>query len=59
MAVSVPISFLLTRLGLPIIIGFLLTGVIIGPYGAALVTELHRVETLAQIGVVPGVLSTS
>lgn len=52
MAVSVPIGFLLSRLGLPIIIGFLLTGVIIGPYGTALVTELHRVETLAQIGVV-------
>jgi CPA2 family monovalent cation:H+ antiporter-2 len=52
MAVSVPISMLLTRLGLPIIIGFLLTGVIIGPYGTGLVTELHRVETLAQIGVV-------
>jgi len=52
MAVSVPISMLLTRLGLPIIIGFLLTGVIIGPYGTGLVTELDRVETLAQIGVV-------
>ncbi|MCC6502940.1 MAG: cation:proton antiporter [Deltaproteobacteria bacterium] len=52
MAVSVPISFLLSKLGLPIIIGFLLTGVIIGPYGTGLVTELHRVETLAQIGVV-------
>jgi len=52
MAVSVPIGFLLSRLGLPIIIGFLLTGVIIGPYGTGLVTELHRVETLAQIGVV-------
>lgn len=52
MAVSVPISMVLTRLGLPIIIGFLLTGVIVGPYGTALVTELHRVETLAQVGVV-------
>ena len=52
MAVSVPISILLTRLGLPIVIGFLLTGVIVGPYGSGLITELHRVETLAQIGVV-------
>src|SRR3989337_3477399 len=52
MAVSVPISILLTRLGLPRVIGFLLTGVIVGPYGSGLITELHRVETLAQIGVV-------
>jgi CPA2 family monovalent cation:H+ antiporter-2 len=52
MAVSVPISILLTRLGLPIVIGFLITGVIVGPYGAGLITELGRVETLAQIGVV-------
>ena len=52
MAVSVPVSILLTRLGLPIVIGFLLTGVIVGPYGSGLITELHRVETLAQIGVV-------
>jgi len=52
MAVSVPISFLLSRLGLPTVIGFFLTGVIIGPYGFGLVTELETVDTLAQIGVV-------
>jgi CPA2 family monovalent cation:H+ antiporter-2 len=52
MAVSVPISILLTRLGLPTIVGFLLTGVIIGPYGFGLVTRVEEVEVLAQIGVV-------
>ncbi len=52
MAVSVPISIVLTRAGLPTVIGFLLTGVILGPYGFGLVTELNTVETLAQIGIV-------
>lgn len=52
MAVSVPMSFLLSRLGLPTVIGFFATGVIIGPYGFGLVTELATVETLSQIGVV-------
>lgn len=52
MAVSVPISMILTRFGLPTIIGFLLTGVIIGPYGFGLVTDIENVETLSQIGIV-------
>ncbi len=52
MAVSVPISIALTRMGLPTVIGFFLTGVILGPYGFRLVTELHTVDTLAQIGIV-------
>ncbi|MBI1912361.1 MAG: cation:proton antiporter [Deltaproteobacteria bacterium] len=47
-----PISMIMTRIGLPTIIGFLLTGVIIGPYGFRLVTELNTVDTLAQIGIV-------
>ena len=52
MAVSVPMSLLLARAGLPTIIGFLLTGVIIGPNGLALVTDIATVETLSQIGIV-------
>lgn len=52
MAISVPMSLLLARAGLPTIIGFLFTGVIIGPNGLALVTETATVETLSQIGIV-------
>jgi len=52
MAISVPMSIVLSRLGLPTILGFLLTGVIIGPYGFGLVTDLKTVDTLSQIGVV-------
>ncbi|MBI5885870.1 MAG: cation:proton antiporter [Deltaproteobacteria bacterium] len=52
MLISVPVIALTVRLGLPTIIGFLLTGVIIGPFGFALVTEMATVDILAQIGVV-------
>jgi CPA2 family monovalent cation:H+ antiporter-2 len=33
-------------------VGFLITGVLIGPYGAAIITETRVVERLADIGVV-------
>jgi CPA2 family monovalent cation:H+ antiporter-2 len=40
------------RLKLPIIVGYLLVGVAIGPYGLHLVRNVGDVETLATIGVV-------
>ncbi len=40
------------RLRLPIIVGYLVVGVIIGPYGLHLVHDVGDVETLATIGVV-------
>ena len=52
MVVSIPIIILLTRIGLPTVIGFLLAGVIIGPFGLGLVHEAHEVETISQIGIV-------
>ncbi|MDH4227049.1 MAG: cation:proton antiporter [Deltaproteobacteria bacterium] len=52
MAVSVPIVFILTRAGLPSIVGFFVTGIIIGPHGFALVKEAGSVEMLAEIGIV-------
>ena len=39
------------RLGLPVILGYLLGGVAIGPYGLELVKDVGEVETLATIGV--------
>ncbi|MCK5236235.1 MAG: cation:proton antiporter [Deltaproteobacteria bacterium] len=52
MAVSVVISIVLTRIGIPTIVGFFVAGVVIGPSGFGLVTSSHTIETLAQIGVV-------
>ncbi|HLA51434.1 MAG TPA: cation:proton antiporter [Thermodesulfobacteriota bacterium] len=52
MGVSIPIIFVFHRLGMPTIVGFLATGIIIGPHGLGLITETSTVENLAQIGVV-------
>lgn len=49
---SIPIAFISSRLRLPTIVGFMITGVIIGPYGLALIKEVEAVEALAEIGVV-------
>jgi len=52
MGISVPIIIIFHRLGMPTVVGFLATGVIIGPHGFKLITEIGTVELLAQIGVV-------
>lgn len=51
-AVSVAALLVCHRLKLPAIVGFLLTGIAIGPYGLALIQSPHEVEVLAEIGVV-------
>lgn len=49
---SIVIVFLLQRFKLPSILGFLITGIIIGPYGLSLVNAVEQVETISQIGVI-------
>src|SRR5688572_26917262 len=48
---SVPIVFIFRRLRLPSIVGFMITGVLIGPHGLALIRDVHAIEVLAEIGV--------
>lgn len=52
LAVSLPITYVFHRAKLPALVGFLITGVLIGPYGAAIITETRVVERLADVGVV-------
>ncbi|MDX1582944.1 MAG: cation:proton antiporter, partial [Thermoanaerobaculia bacterium] len=40
------------RLRIPALVGFLLTGLLIGPSGLALISDVHQVEILAEFGVV-------
>jgi len=49
---SVPIAFICNRLRLPVIIGFMITGILIGPYGLKLIHDVRMVEALAEIGIV-------
>ena len=46
------IVYLFQKLRLPTVIGFLLTGVIIGPHGLKFISRVLEVEALAEIGVV-------
>jgi CPA2 family monovalent cation:H+ antiporter-2 len=52
LAVTLSILFLFQRIGLPSIVGFLLAGVVIGPHGLELVSEVPAVATIANIGVI-------
>ena len=49
---TIAIVFVFQKLCLPNIVGFLLTGVIIGPHGFQLIQSVDQVESLAEIGVV-------
>jgi len=49
---SVAVLYLCFRLRIPIIVGFLLTGVVAGPHGLGLVRDLASVKMLAEVGVV-------
>ena len=50
--VSIPIIFIFKKLSLPSIVGFLIAGMIIGPYGFQLISEIEQVEVMAEIGVI-------
>jgi len=45
-------AYLLHRLRQPALIGFLLAGVLLGPFGLGLEADLATVDTLAEVGVV-------
>jgi monovalent cation:H+ antiporter-2, CPA2 family len=49
---AIAVLFLCHRLHVPAIVGFLLTGVLVGPYGFGLIKAVHEVELLAEIGIV-------
>jgi CPA2 family monovalent cation:H+ antiporter-2 len=49
---STLVLYLCHRLKIPIILGFLLTGVITGPHGMGLVRDIEAVKILAEVGVV-------
>ncbi len=52
LAVSLPITYVFHRAKLPALVGFLITGVLIGPQGTGVITEVRVVERLADVGVV-------
>jgi CPA2 family monovalent cation:H+ antiporter-2 len=51
-ALSIAVLFLCSRLSVPSIVGFILTGVLAGPHGLRLVRSVDEVKALAEVGVV-------
>ena len=54
-ATVVAIAF--ERIRLPVMLGFLLSGVVIGPHGLRLITDSERIHTFAEIGIILLMLS--
>ncbi|NSW95302.1 MAG: cation:proton antiporter [Bacteroidales bacterium] len=51
-ALSTLVNLVFTRLKIPTVVGYLLTGVIAGPHLLSLVSEAHQIELIAEIGIV-------
>lgn len=51
-AVAAAVLFVVGRLKLPSVVGLLVAGVVVGPYGLSLISDVAIVEVLAEIGVV-------
>jgi CPA2 family monovalent cation:H+ antiporter-2 len=51
-AVAIPVVVLAHRLRIPTLVGFLLTGIVIGPHALGFVREVETVNELAEIGAV-------
>ncbi len=51
-ALSTVVNLIFTRFRIPSVVGYLLTGIIAGPYLLSLVSDYHKIELLAEIGVV-------
>ncbi|UGV40170.1 cation:proton antiporter [Methanococcoides orientis] len=49
---SIAILYFCHRLHIPIIVGFLFTGMLLGPHGYGLIDAIEEVEVLAEIGIV-------
>lgn len=52
LAATLPVVFVLQKLRVPSIVGFLVAGVLFGPHGLAVVGSAEEVEHLAELGIV-------
>jgi len=54
LAVAAPVAWLCQRVGLSVVVGFIVAGIVVGPHAPwlSLVTDADRIEVLAQVGLV-------
>lgn len=50
--ISLPIIYIFRKIGLPAIVGFLIAGMLAGPHGFGLVTDVSTISAMAEIGVI-------
>jgi CPA2 family monovalent cation:H+ antiporter-2 len=50
--VSIPVIVIFNRIQLPSIVGFLIAGMILGPFGFQVITSLDEIEIMAEIGII-------
>jgi monovalent cation:H+ antiporter-2, CPA2 family len=50
--VSLPINLFFHKIKLPSVMGYLIAGVLIGPYGLKLISDIPSVKALAELGVI-------
>ena len=51
-ALSTVVNFIFTKIRIPTIIGYMLTGIVAGPHLLAIIKQPHEIELMAEIGVV-------
>ena len=52
LSLAIAVLFICHQIRVPVIVGFILTGILAGPHVFGLIKAIHEVEILAEIGVV-------
>jgi monovalent cation:H+ antiporter-2, CPA2 family len=52
LAGAIAVNLLSARLKIPAVVGFLITGLLLGPSGLALISDRHTVQLFAEVGIV-------
>lgn len=50
--VQIPVIYIFKKINIPVIIGYLISGLIIGPYGLKLISGYEEISIMAEIGVI-------
>lgn len=51
-AIAVVVVFVSKKFRFPVMIGYLFTGMLAGPHGMGLVTNMHDIDVLAEVGII-------
>ncbi|KUO59486.1 MAG: potassium transporter KefB [Gracilibacter sp. BRH_c7a] len=51
-SLAIVVILICHKLRIPSVVGYLITGILAGPYGFSLIKEIHEVEVLAEVGII-------